>query len=193
MSGFDKDDLVAACLSAVRSEADPRGPVKEIVERAVSDPASIEAEVRPWSESPMMTVWHRSEELTVLHIVWPPDVDLFAHDHNMWANIGIYGGREDNTFYRRLPDGRIQPNTEKSMLVKDVVSLGPDVVHSVANPTREWTAALHIYGGEFFTTPRTMWSKDTFEPMRLDTDVLRERLEAAAVAARLADTPGDAP
>ncbi len=193
MARFDKDELVAACLNAVRSDPDPRISVKEIVERTVSDPGSIESEVRPWMESPMMTVWYRSEELTVLHIVWPPDVDLFAHDHNMWANIGIYGGREDNTFYRRLSDGRIEPNTEKTMLVKDVVSLGRDVVHSVANPTRDWTAAIHIYGGEFFTTPRTMWSKDTFEPMRLDTDVLRERLEAAAAAARVADTPGEAP
>lgn len=185
--------MVAACLTAVRSEPEPRKAVKEIVERAVADPAAIEAEVRPWSESPMMTIWHRSDELTVLHIVWPPDVDLFAHDHNMWANIGIYGGREDNTFYRRLPDGRIEPNTGSSLLVRDVVSLGPDVVHSVANPTREWTAALHVYGGEFFTTPRTMWSKDTYEPSTLDVEFIRERLEAAAAAARLADTPGEAP
>ena len=81
MTRFDKDELVGACLTAVRSEADPRRAVKEIDERAVSDPTSIEAEVRPRTESPMMTVWHRSDELTVLHIVWPPDVDLFAHDH----------------------------------------------------------------------------------------------------------------
>lgn len=193
MSGFDKDELVAACLAAVRSESDPRKAVKEIVERAVAEPSAIESAVRHRTESPMMTIWHRSDELTVLHIVWPPDVDLFAHDHNMWANIGIYGGREDNTFYRRLQDGRIEPNTGSSLLVKDVVSLGPDVVHSVANPTREWTAALHVYGGEFFTTPRTMWSKDTFEPSRLDVDFIRQRLEAAAAAARLADTPGEAP
>jgi predicted metal-dependent enzyme (double-stranded beta helix superfamily) len=193
MSRFDKDTLVTECLAAIRSELDPRRAVKEIVERAVSDPASIESEVRPRTESPMMTIWHRSEELTVLHIVWPPDVDLFAHDHNMWANIGIYGGREDNSFYRRLGDGRIEPNTAKTLLVGDVVSLGADVVHSVANPTREWTAALHVYGGEFFTTPRTMWSKDTHEPMKLDTDFIRERLEAAAFAARVADTPGEAP
>ncbi len=193
MPDFDKDELVAACLRAVRSEADPRRAVKDIVERAVSDPASIESEVRPWTESPMLTVWHRSEELTVLHIVWPPDVDLFAHDHAMWANIGIYGGREDNTFYRRLENGRIEPNTQKSVLVRDVVSLGSDVVHSVANPTRDWTAALHVYGGEFFTTPRTMWSKETYEPMRLDTEVIGERLEAAASAARKADRPGEAP
>lgn len=190
---FDKDEFVSQCLTAVRSERDGRRAVKELVERAVSDPAAIDAEVRPRTESPMMTIWHRSEELTVLHIVWPPDVDLFAHDHNMWANIGIYGGREDNSFYRRLDDGRIQPHTGKSLFVKDVISLGSDVVHSVANPTREWTAALHVYGGEFFTTPRTMWSRESLEPMRLDTDVLRERLEQAADRARLADTPGEQP
>ena len=141
----------------------------------------------------MMTIWHRSDELTVLHIVWPPDVDLYAHDHNMWATIGIYGGREDNSFYRRLADGRIEPHTGRSLFVRDVVSLGPEVVHSVANPTREWTAALHVYGGEFFTTPRTMWSRESLEPMPLDTDVLRERLERAADRARLADTPGERP
>ena len=159
----------------------------------MSNPAAIAAEVRPRTESPMMTIWHRSEELTVLHIVWPPDVDLFAHDHNMWATIGIYGGREDNSFYRRLDDGRIEPHTGKSLFVKDVVSLGSEVVHSVANPTREWTAALHVYGGEFFTTPRTMWSRASLEPMPLDPAVIRERLEQAADRARLADTPGERP
>ena len=28
------------------------------------------------------------------------------HNHQMWAAIGIYGGQEDNTFYRRDPDDR---------------------------------------------------------------------------------------
>lgn len=193
MPRFDKDQFIADCLSAVRTEDRPQAAVKELVTRAVSDPASIESEVRPWSESPMMTVWHRSDELTALHIVWPPEVDLFAHDHNLWAVIGLYGGREDNSFYRRLDDGRIEPNTGKTLLEKDVISLGPEVVHSVANPTREWTAALHVYGGEFFTTPRTMWSKDTLEPLPLDVDFIRANLEGAAERARKAMEPGQAP
>jgi predicted metal-dependent enzyme (double-stranded beta helix superfamily) len=193
MPPFDKDNLVSECLEAVRSADRPQTVVKDIISRTVSMPSAIEAEVRPLSESPMMTVWHRSDELTVLHIVWPPDVDLFAHDHNMWAVIGIYGGREDNRFYRRLDNGRIEPHTGKTLLQKDVVSLGADVVHSVANPTRDWTAALHVYGGEFFTTPRTMWSKDTYEPMNLDVEFIKRNLEAAAAAARLADVPGEAP
>ncbi len=192
MQTFDKDAFIADCLTAVRT-GDGQREVKEIVSRAVADPRGIESEVRPHTESPMMTIWHRSEELTALHIVWPPEVDLFAHDHNMWAVIGIYGGQEDNQFYQRLPDGNIAPHTGKSLLANDVVSLGGSVVHSVRNPTRQWTAALHVYGGEFFTTPRTMWDKKTLEPLPLDIDFIRENLEAAAASARDATTPGERP
>jgi len=190
---FDKDEFVAECLAAVQSSDGAHGAVKEIVERAVSNPSAIEAEVGDRTVSPMMTIWHRSDELTVLHIVWPPDVDVFAHDHNMWAAIGIYGGREDNQFYRRLENGRIEPHTGKTITKRDTILLGSDVVHSVANPTREWTAALHVYGGEFFNTPRTMWDKGTFEPMVFDAEFIQQSLEAAAATARLADTPGERP
>jgi predicted metal-dependent enzyme (double-stranded beta helix superfamily) len=193
MGTFDKDEFVTECLAAVRSGGGAHHAVKEIVDRTVSNPSAIEAEVGDRTVSPMMTIWHRSDELTALHIVWPPGVDLFAHDHNMWAVIGIYGGREDNQFYRRLEDGRMEPHTGKTITQRDVVMLGSDVVHSVANPTREWTAALHVYGGEFFTTPRTMWSKDTYEPMPLDIDFIKQTLEAAAASARLADVPGERP
>ncbi len=193
MNKFDKDEFITECLAAAQSGNGASTAVKEIVNRAVSNPSTIEAEVGDRTISPMMTVWHRSEELTALHIVWPPDVDLFAHDHNMWAVIGIYGGREDNQFYRRLEDGRIEPHTGKTMTQRDVIMLGSDVVHSVANPTREWTAALHVYGGEFFKTPRTRWSKDTYEPMVFDAEFVEQTLEAAAATARLADTPGERP
>lgn len=193
MAAFDKDEFIEECLAAVRAGDGAHRAVRDIVARAVSTPAAIEAEVRDITESPMMTIWHRSDELTALHIVWPPDVDLFAHDHNMWAVIGIYGGREDNSFYRRLEDGRIAPNTGKTLNRSDTIMLGSDVVHSVANPTRQWTAALHVYGGEFFTTPRTMWSRDTYEPMPFDPAFTAQVLEEAAAHARLADTPGERP
>ena len=145
------------------------------------------------TQDPMATIWYRSDELTVLHIVWPPEVELFPHNHNMWAVIGIYGGREDNQFYRRINDGRIEPHTGKTITERDVIGLGSDVVHSVANPTREWTAALHVYGADFYSTPRTMWSGATLELFDLDTDLLEETLSAAAAKARLANIPGERP
>ncbi len=193
MAVFDKDELVAECLTVVRSDDKAHKAVKEIVDRAVSNPSGIATEVGDITDDPMMTIWHRSDELTVLHIVWPPEVELFPHDHNMWAVIGIYGGREDNQFYRRLEDGRIEPHTGKTITERDVIGLGSDVVHSVANPTREWTAALHVYGGDFYSTPRTMWSGETYEPLTLDTDLVEKTLAAAAARARLADTPGERP
>jgi predicted metal-dependent enzyme (double-stranded beta helix superfamily) len=67
------------------------------------------------------------------------------------------------------------------------------VVHSVANPTREWTAALHVYGADLFSTPRTTWSGATLEPLDLDPDLLEVTLSAAAARARLADVPGERP
>ncbi len=193
MAVFDKDALVAECLTVVQSDDKAHKAVKEIVDRAVSNPSGIAAAVGDLTDDPMMTIWHGSDELTVLHIVWPPEVELFPHDHNMWAVIGIYGGREDNQFYRRLEDGRIEPHTGKTLTERDVIGLGSDVVHSVANPTREWTAALHVYGGDFYSTPRTMWSGETYEPLTLDTDLVEKTLAAAAARARLADTPGERP
>lgn len=73
--------------------------------------------------------------------------DLAPHDHGMWAAIGLYGGREDNHFYRRDAEGRIAPAGGRTMLPTDVAGLGPDIVHRVVNPTKEWTGAIHVYGG----------------------------------------------
>ena len=193
MGRFDKDQFVADCLAAVHSGDRAHKQVKELVERAVSNPSGISAEVGDITHGAMKTIWHRSDELTVHHIVWPPEVELFPHDHNMWAVIGIYGGREDNQFYRRIEGGRIEPHTGKTITEQEVIALGSDVVHSVANPTKQWTAALHVYGADFYSTPRTMWNGDTFEPVALDTSLLEEVLSAAAAKARLADTPGERP
>jgi predicted metal-dependent enzyme (double-stranded beta helix superfamily) len=70
------------------------------------------------------------------------------------------------------------------LLERNVVGLGPDAVHRVVNPTKEWTGAIHVYGGDFFNTPRTRWSLRTGEPQAFDADVVRAYLEETAMAAR---------
>ncbi len=131
-----------------------------------------------------MIAWHRSDELTILHMVWPPGVELFAHDHNMWAAVGVYGGREDNQFYDLRPDGRIEPSTGKTLSRGDTTNLGIDVVHSVSNPTREWSGAIHVYGGDYFAVPRMMWRGDTLDPAPLDSALIGQAIEQAAASAR---------
>ena len=51
----------------------------------------------------------------------------------------------------------------------DVALLGDDVIHSVTNPLTTCTAAIHVYGGNFFTRERSDWTMDTLE---LETDAV---------------------
>ena len=91
----------------------------------------------------------------MLHVVWAPGMRIYPHDHRMWATIGIYAGREDNAFYRRATDDRstLVESGGKQLGVGDVVTLGDDTIHSVANTSGVLTAAIHVYGGDFVNEP----------------------------------------
>src|SRR3546814_14021890 len=80
----------------------------------------------------------------------------------MWAAIGIYTGRETNVFWRRGANG-LQRLGEQTMDERDAVWLGATAIHSVTNPLDRLTGALHVYGGDFFGTPRSEWDEETLE------------------------------
>jgi len=82
------------------------------------------------------------------------------HNHHMWAVIGIYTGREDNIFWRRLPDGRVEAAGAQSLGERDAVPLGRDIIHSVTNPIPRLTGAIHVYGGDFFAMQRSEWDPE---------------------------------
>jgi len=180
---FSVDQFIADCLTA-RREGQSAVAVREVLDRTVAMPAPLTATIGSAIRQPSFATWFNSEELTILHVVWPPGVDLFPHDHQMWAAIGIYGGREDNRLFRRLADGKLEQRAEKTMLSGDTVLLGDDTVHAVANPGREWTAAIHIYGGDYFADGRHMWPDASGKPVPFATDRLVDVLESAAEAAR---------
>jgi predicted metal-dependent enzyme (double-stranded beta helix superfamily) len=90
----------------------------------------------------------------------------------MWTVIGLYGGQEDNTFYRRGPGG-LAVAGGKQLGVRDVAVLGQAVIHSVANPLRVFTGAIHVYGGDFFGTPRSEWTPDTLQERPFDMERAR--------------------
>lgn len=158
---FDVDELVSDCHAAV-AETEPRLAVKEVLARALSRRDEMETAL-PATRAEL-TALHHSPELTILKVVWAPGMSIQPHDHRMWAAIGIYGGQEDNSFYRR--DGRrVLPSGGKIVTAGDVVLLGDDVIHSVVNPLDACTAAIHVYGGEFFDRPRSDWDPETLEEL----------------------------
>lgn len=165
---FNLDTFVQDLLDARTQPA-----VREVVERAVSDPAAVVNEIGAPSRGQLQTLY-RSEQLTVLNVIWTPKMTLFPHDHTIWAVIGIYAGREDNIFWRRLPEanGKVEAAGAKSICERDAVSLGADIVHSVTNPIERFTGAIHVYGGDFFNANRSEWDPETLCQKPLDVEHL---------------------
>lgn len=167
---FDTDRFVADCRAAL-AERSPEVAVKALLERALAHPAEVEAALGTPREGQIQSL-HHSPELTVLKVIWTPGLTIYPHDHRMWALIGLYGGREDNTFYRRAPQG-LAVAGGKQLERGEVALLGQAVIHSVTNPLREFTGAIHIYGGDFFGTPRSDWDPQTLQERPYDMERAR--------------------
>jgi predicted metal-dependent enzyme (double-stranded beta helix superfamily) len=167
---FDRDAFIEDCRRALL-EHSPRRAMKEVVERAVASPRDLERAF-PLTEAGF-TPLHHAPDLTIIHFVWGPEMTLFPHNHTMWAVIGIYGGQEENTFYRRAPGG-LHQTCGRTLLAGDAVVLGQDVIHAVSNPQRSFTTAIHVYGGDFFTARRKEWDPVTFEDRPFSFEHLRQ-------------------
>lgn len=112
----DIDRLIQDCAAAVNDSA-PTKAVREILARAVADPTGLVQALGEPERAGIQRL-HVSDELTVLNVIWAPRMTLMPHNHNMWATIGVYGGREDNIFWRRLPGdarGRVEAAGAKSL------------------------------------------------------------------------------
>ena len=92
------DNFVQDCVDANR-EDDAQGAVLEVLAGAVSDPGKMLAAVGEPARAGLSII-HRSTTLTIFSAAWTPQMNLMPHDHLMWANIGIYTGREDNILWR---------------------------------------------------------------------------------------------
>jgi len=133
--GFDLEAFIEECRGAVKAPGAQKA-VHEIVGRAVANPRAVIERLGEPAAGGIQKVYH-APDLTILNIVWAPKMTLLPHDHRMWAVIGIYGGREDNIFWKRVPDspqGRVEAVSSKAISERDAIMLGPDLVHSVTNP-----------------------------------------------------------
>tara|TARA_R110002167_G_scaffold352892_1_gene565935 strand:+ start:84 stop:617 length:534 start_codon:yes stop_codon:yes gene_type:complete len=168
---LDLDRFVEDCRAAV--SADPtHETVQDVVARAFSDPADVLAGVGEPTAGGIVPL-HVADALTILNVIWKPGMTLMPHNHEMWAVIGVYGGREDNIFWRRVkddPEGRIEAAGAKALSTGDVTPLGRDVIHSVTNPIQKLTGAIHVYGGNFFEIHRSEWDPERLTEQAYDIE-----------------------
>jgi predicted metal-dependent enzyme (double-stranded beta helix superfamily) len=165
---FDVDNFLQECYDA-RDHQEPLLAIRDVMDRAFAKPDDI-AEALPPDQAGIVEL-HASPELSVIQVVWSPGMHVQAHDHRMWATIGIYSGGEDNAFYRRGGPGLIASGG-RELRPGDVCLLGDDAIHAVTNPTTKFAGAIHVYGGDFFTKPRSVWDEETFEERPYDLDVI---------------------
>jgi len=158
---FDLEKFKAECSAAV-TERSALQAVREVVARAVENPRAVVTALGEPARSEVQTL-HRSTALTILNVIWGPRMTVMPHNHEMWAVIGIYTGREDNILWRRLPadsNGRIEAAGAKALSEREALPLGHDIIHSVTNPIGRLTGAIHVYGGDFFAVPRKEWDAE---------------------------------
>jgi predicted metal-dependent enzyme (double-stranded beta helix superfamily) len=179
------EQFVADCRAAQDKSGDRwHGHMREVLARAVSDPPAVLRAIGEPSRAGVEKLYH-APDLTILNVIWAPGITVLPHEHRMWALIGIYSGREDNIFWRRMGGGRIEAAAAKSLSEKDVEMLGDSIVHSVINPISRLSGAIHVYGGDFFATPRSEWDPETLLERPCDVARNLRRFEEANAAARL--------
>jgi predicted metal-dependent enzyme (double-stranded beta helix superfamily) len=172
---FDLDQFITDCRAARAADRSSR-TICAVVRRAVSDPTGL---LKALGEPDGATIkeLYRSSDLSILNVVWAPRMMIMPHNHHMWAIIGVYGGREDNIFWRRIAEmgeGQLEAAGARSLAVKDAEPLGEDIIHSVTNPTSKFTAAIHVYGGDFFGAHRSEWDPDTLTEQPSDGERARQ-------------------
>jgi predicted metal-dependent enzyme (double-stranded beta helix superfamily) len=180
---FDIERLIAECDAAANDTGGALN-VRELVAGAVSDPAAVIAALGEPSE-PGLTFLYQSPRLTVINLVWGPGLMTNPHEHRMWAVIGMYSGREDNIFWRRIPEAegsRVEAVGACSLLPRDCRAFGQDIVHSVINPLGRLTAALHIYGGDLARAERSEWDAEALRERPWDRAAAQAQLEVSRQA-----------
>lgn len=167
---FEKEQFIADCRAALDGGHTTRN-MRDVVARAVADPAAILAacgEPNPKG----IDIIHRADDLTIINVFWAPKMVIMPHNHEMWAVIGVYSGCEDNILWRRLPNetNRVEAAGAKSLRTGDTLAMGADIIHSVINPIPRITSAIHVYGGDFFATPRSEWDPESLTEKPYDME-----------------------
>jgi predicted metal-dependent enzyme (double-stranded beta helix superfamily) len=179
---FDLDSFLAE-LVATTDETDRRHAAKDVMARAMTNPNDVAEAIS--QEAGGINMLYNSPLLTVINVAWAPGMRVMPHDHRMWAIIGIYAGAEDNQFFTRGEDDELVERSGRRLDAGEVCVLGSDTIHAVANPTDRLTGAIHVYGGDFVTQPRSQWGPGDLVERPYDIDDISRQFHEANLAAGL--------
>src|SRR5262244_38312 len=174
---FEAERFVADCRAAFAEDPTHKA-IREVLASTVSDPTAVLKGLGEPKRAEIQKLFH-SDALTIINVVWAPGMMVMPHNHRMWAVIGIYTGREDNVFWRRLKGvpNKIEAVGAKALCETNAEPLGTDIIHSVINPIGRLTGAIHVYGGDFFAVPRQEWDPERLTEQPYDVQKTLQMFE----------------
>jgi predicted metal-dependent enzyme (double-stranded beta helix superfamily) len=121
---------------------------------------------------------YRAEDgsLTLFSLVIPAGSETPVHDHLAWGLIGVYRGRQQETVYRRLDDGRDETKAVLEISRTHVMNTGEfytllpplDDIHYVKTVSGEPSVSIHLLAND----TACVW-RHRFEPLTGDVKAFR--------------------
>ena len=90
---FELEQFTADCRAALAADKSHKS-VREVVARAVSDPAAVLKGLGEPKRSEVQKLYH-SSDLTILNVIWAPRMTIMPHNHQMWAVTATVLGSPD--------------------------------------------------------------------------------------------------
>lgn len=166
--------FIEKCLGALE-DPDPQSSMETVLLDAAKDPSMAKAiSARTGLQTLEDLAIHRSKGLTLLAGAMPPGFSAAPHNHNLWSVVAVCGGQEDNQFFERDGEG-LRRTGQATVVAPGVLSNPADVIHAIRNPLDTPLLALHAYGGDLLTTPRSNWNPETHEEIPFDWEQVRSK------------------
>ena len=94
--------------------------------------------------------------LCLFSLVIPSGVSTPVHDHLAWGVIGVYRGRQEETIYRRLDDGRDESRAQLEIARQQIVEAGQfytllpptDDIHYVKTVSDSPSVSIHLLAND---------------------------------------------
>jgi predicted metal-dependent enzyme (double-stranded beta helix superfamily) len=100
-------------------------------------------------------LYREGSKLALFTLVLPEGASTPVHDHLAWGMVGLHGGRQRETFYRRVDDGKsdradLEQIRSEKMSRGDYYRLVPpeNDIHSVETVSTEPSVSVHLLGAD---------------------------------------------
>jgi len=120
---------------------------------------------------------------SMLVAVFGPGITAPVHDHGSWAVIGIYRGRERETWFRRANDGaagavHLEPAHSFVNATGSVHEVPDGTIHTVEALDGADAVSIHVYGTDIVTQERSTFDlvtgrEEIYRPEFTATDTSR--------------------